>query len=458
MLVADDVAQAGGIDCGCGVAAARLLLPSVVLQPRDALREAAARHGLACWAGHFTPRLSLSADTLLLEVGASLRLFGGLERLAGAAAEGIVEQGFRVMMAAAPTPLGAEWLAYCGAGVLCADLESMRRRLGALSVDGLPGLPARAVTALERFGLRTLAEVRRLPTADLARRIGDEAVQQIARAFGELPDLRAEFVFPERFALSLALPAPVDAAPALLFAGRRLTSALAGWLVARQAGVRAAAFVLRHRQGVSEIDLRFAEATADGGRFARVLRERLERTALAAPVEAIELVASEVVPLPGASRALFDNSVSDGETIGALLERLRARLGDGCVQRLLTPADHRPECATRRVSLLAEGEAPGRPATLPRPLWLLDPPEPLRESGGRPQHRGPLVLLGGPERIESGWWDDEAGGQSVGQAAGRSVGDIRRDYFVALAPDARWLWIYRECRPPGRWYLHGLFA
>lgn len=79
----------------------------------------------------------------------------------------------------------------------------------------------------------------------------------------------------------------------------------------------------------------------------------------------------------------------------------------------------------------------------PRPLWLVDPPEALREFHGRPQRAGPLALLAAPERIESGWWDGL---------------DARRDYFIAVDGAGRWLWIFRDSRPPGGWFLHGIFA
>ena len=77
----------------------------------------------------------------------------------------------------------------------------------------------------------------------------------------------------------------------------------------------------------------------------------------------------------------------------------------------------------------------------PRPLWLVEPPRALEERGGVPQQNGPLVMLAGPERIESGWWDGA---------------EIKRDYFIARSTNTALLWIYRE--PGGGWYLHGIFA
>ena len=447
ILLGDEAARRAGVESGIGVVAARALAPGVILLARHPEREDSAIRILACWAGCLTPKITLTPDTLLLEIGGCLRLFGGSEKLLAAAVTGMQEQGFTVCHAVAPTPLGAEWLARTGTGACCVDGDSLRRHLDSLPVSVLPD---RTASALMRFGVRTLAEARRLPAVALARRIGEEALQCISRAFGELTDLRADFVFPERFALPLPLPAAVENAAALLFAARRLTAALAGWLAARQSGVREFTLRLLHRRTETRLVIPFAELTANGTRFERVLRERLERMVLDAPVESLCLEAAQVAALPGCSRSLLDDAGTGQEAIGALLERLSARLGEQQVYQFMAHDDHRPECATRRVRLFGK-HAVRALEPLPRPLWLLTTPEALREVDGRPYRRGPLQLLAGPERIESGWWDS-------GESVGAPVGDVRRDYFIALAEDAAWLWIYRECRAPGGWFLQGYFS
>jgi protein ImuB len=78
-----------------------------------------------------------------------------------------------------------------------------------------------------------------------------------------------------------------------------------------------------------------------------------------------------------------------------------------------------------------------------RPLWLLHAPQELDSQRGRPRRGGALELLGGPERIESGWWDGA---------------DARRDYYVAGDTRGARLWIYRECVGARRWFLHGIFG
>ena len=74
---------------------------------------------------------------------------------------------------------------------------------------------------------------------------------------------------------------------------------------------------------------------------------------------------------------------------------------------------------------------------------MLSTPEILSEVGGKPQRHGPLQLQGGPERIETGWWEQ---------------GQVARDYYRAVDTRGVRLWIFRERQTPHRWFLHGLFA
>jgi protein ImuB len=151
------------------------------------------------------------------------------------------------------------------------------------------------------------------------------------------------------------------------------------------------------------------------------------------------LEVDEVVPLAGRNLGLL---LEQGKPRGdweRLVERLRARLGSEAVHGIAVRSEHRPEFASTAVDSDASsleldfGE---------RPVWLLDRPKPLAEIGARPHHEGPLELLAGPERIESGWWDGN---------------NVARDYFVARMQNEALVWIYRE-RGGGGWYLHGLFA
>ena len=74
---------------------------------------------------------------------------------------------------------------------------------------------------------------------------------------------------------------------------------------------------------------------------------------------------------------------------------------------------------------------------------MLPDPRPLPEEQGFPVHEGRLHIVAGPERIETGWWDDDG---------------VARDYYTAVNPHGLRLWIFRERNPAAAWYLHGYFG
>ena len=344
--------------------------------------------------------------------------------------------------AVAATPLGALWLARGGSAAVCPDLAATRRALDALPIAALQVEPALA-RRIEGFGLRRFGELLALPRAGLGARLGRTFLRDIARALGELPDPQACYCFPEAFEQGLELPAPVEAAPVLMFAAHRLVAALSGWLAARNGALRQLVLHIEHGHGApTSVPLAFSLPVHAAPRIERVLRERLESLRLDAPALGLRLQAGEVVPRPAGSRTLFEGAGTGQEAWVELWDRLVARLGAAAVRGLACHADHRPERASRGA---AGSDAQGMPPSdlPPRPLWLVEPPEALREVENRPWRHGALTLLAGPERIEAGWWDDA---------------DACRDYFVAIDREGRWLWVFRDARASGGWFLHGVFA
>lgn len=436
------------------------LVPTLAIQPRDTAREARQLEALACWAGGFTSEVSLAApDALLLEIAGSLRLFGGLDALLEQVCAGIAAQGHVACLALAPTPRAARWLSAVNddggeVSPRCHTLDALHAALASLPVPVLELPPAQARRVLA-FGARCLGDLLPLPRAGLVRRLGADFGLQLAQALGEVPDPQPRFRFPESFRAALELPARVEDAPRLLFAAQRLLAMLCGWLAARGCGVALCRLQLTHEdRRSSDIELSFATLTRDAERILRVLRERLERLSLVAPVEALTLLADAPEALPGRDGVLFSGGLGEfdaqaaADGVAMLVERLQARLGRESVHGLAAIAEHRPEQASRIAA--PGGECAGSdapvPAAGPRPTWLLPEPQALREIDGRPQRDGPLTLLAGPERIESGWWDAGEHG---------ATGDVRRDYFVALTRHREWLWIFRS---EHGWFLHGFYA
>jgi protein ImuB len=441
VFACDGKARARGVRSGMAVSAALALAPRLRIMARDPAAETEALLGVAGWAAQFTPGVAIEfPDAVLLEVSGSLKLFGGLDSLLGRLRRGLTEMGWSAMLAGAPTPRAASWLVFAGERKFIGSTAELDPALAALPVEVLRREDENP-EALEAIGIRTLGELRALPREGVARRFGQGLLDDLDRAFGVLPDPRNFFVPPARFSAGIELSAEVTQAEALLFAARRLVVQLAGFLAARSGGVQRFVLRLGHRdRAATEIAIGLIAPSRDAEHFTLLLRERLSSLALAGPVRSVALEADDVVPLSGRNLGLL---LEQGKPPGDwehLVERLRSRLGTEAVYGLALRAEHRPE---RAVVVAEPGSRQSHPDFGERPFWLLERPRSLAEIGAVPHHEGPLELLAGPERIESGWWDGD---------------DVARDYFVARTQSESLVWIYREWRREGGWYLHGVFA
>ena len=470
VVAANTSADDAGVQIGQSLSAALALVHGLSWRDRDFSAEAAALAGIAAWATQFTPTVSLAApDAVLAEIGGSLRLFGGLPRLAAQLA-GVGELGFHARLACAPTPTAALLLARAGREVSIVDPARLTAAVAPLPLVHRD-LDDAVLATLAATGVKTFGEACALPRAELARRVGTEFVASLDRARGHCPDPRTPFVPPPRYVGRLELPAAIEDVAALSFAVNRLVCELCGWLLGRGLGILELVLDLVHERhamragGAPATRARFALAapSREPAHLTAVLRERLARVALPAPVVAIALSSEVTSALPSRSLGLLPGD--DKAPTVPLLDRLRARLGDEALLRVRPRAEHRPEHASTYSANAGATSAPRRktgstcrttkssnarrakrtlpaPPVPPRPLWLLAEPQPL----GHLLEAQPWVLRDGPERIESGWWDGV---------------DVRRDYFVAENPRGEILWIYRDHRygvDDGEWFLHGVFA
>jgi protein ImuB len=484
IVSANVAARAAGIVPDQLVSAALAMAPDVILRERDPVAESAALESFASWVTQFTPMVSLvPPDSIVAEISGSLRLFGGIPRLAARLAQGARDLGYTVRQAQAPTPAAALMFARAkndarpaspasegarsGHSADSMEREGTKSALGRSSfLDALRELPLAyldvapdVLATLAGAGITTFGQACALPRDGLARRAGAGFVALLDRARGLAADPRPPFVPPPVYRGVLALPAPVANVEALTFATNRLVHELAGWLQGRGLGVIEMSLALAHeryvgvRTGVPATVVRVALAAParEPAHLVAVLRERLARVALPAPVEAIALASAATAPLACRNLGLLPGD--EAVVTVPLTDRLRARLGEDAVTLVVTHAEHRPERASENgirddfsrsagVSRSAPAKVVSDPILPPRPLWLLAEPEPL----GHLLEAQPWVLQDGPERIESGWWDGV---------------DVRRDYFVARNPRGETVWIYRDHRygiDDGEWFLHGVFA
>ena len=468
-------AHRAGIVAGSTLATAHGVASGLRHFERDLSMENRQLRRLAETAYRYTSHVSVCApDGLVLDMHGSCALFGSTQALAKGLERLFQRLRHAAHIAFAHTPAAALVLARAN------RQPSLAGGTKAAALDALHDVPlacaeiaAREIERLANMGIFRIGQLLALPRDELGARFGPALTDYLSRLAGDVPDPRDAVVPSETFATSVHLIEPISNKQTLLFPMRRLVAELAAWLQARQLGVLRLTWSFGPLHGAPcSVETRFARPRTDARGILEIGRLRLEKVDLPEETMSIGLAAVEVAPRPTDAGDLFeDHAVAEPGMSGAfpatgasrvratagkprapmeLVDAIGARLGGGALFGLALADDHRPERAwmPRR-----PGDKPNTSSVAPtdpswkegsRPLWLFDPPRPV------PVER--FRLLSGPERIESGWWEDARGDT------------VARDYYVAVGEDGAQCWLFRSHRnapdgtPSGSWFLHGYFA
>jgi protein ImuB len=425
-------ARAAGLQRGQRLAAAQALLDRFEMIEHDPEASTRWHHFLAAWAYRYSSEVVLLPHAIVLEVSRSLHLFGPWPRLEAQLREDLSTLGFRHRITLAPLAQAAYVLAGVHDGLAVTTAQALQHALAPIALR-FARLPDNAGSALSAMGIRTLGQLLQLPRDGLQRRFGIALPACLDRLTGAAPELMRGYRPPDTLDLRMEWAHEIEHVEALMFPLRRLTGDLAAYLAGRDGGVQRFVLALEHRTWpATRVSVGLLAAEREATLLFECARGRLERQQLPQPVVAMRLIARELPPFVPTGRDLFDARPTHAMPLEQLRERLRARLGERCLQRLRRTVDPRPEFAQTSSD---EADCSDPADTLPRPTWLLDPPIPLR---------GPApVILAGPERLETGWWDG---------------GDLRRDYYVVRTSQGQHAWVFCPPGEPGRWMLHGWFA
>lgn len=432
-----------GMNCTVALA----VHPQLTLLERKAPAEQAALERLAAWAyqfssnvvvGEISPLLQRArATTLWLEIGASLRLFGGLRTLITALECELGQLGYSYQLGIGPTLEGAALLARAGIRMAITHPAALSARIRELPIARL-GLATQIAEQLHTSGVRTIGVLLDLPRDALARRFGTQLGDFLDRLTGRSADPRPAFRLPDAYAARCEFEFEVRSIEALLFPLRRVLGELAGFLRARDTGVQHFTVTLVHRTvPATRLHIGLSAPERDAQRFFSLVREQLERVALPAPTTRLDVAADEFAAPTALQSDFFSSALQQSEQLSHTIDRITARLGEQQVQRIAPVADHRPEAAwtSGTPGPVQPGSTQSGVRFPQRPLWLLPEPKPL-ELSAMPQ------ITAGPERIEGGWWDQ---------------GDLQRDYYVIRTSNGADLWIYRDLADR-HWYLHGFWS
>ena len=429
-----------GIKAGMSLSAAYAVYSLIRVKRRNIYQEEKTLESIAMSLFKYSSQISLSTpNSILIEIGASVKLFHGIQNLRKQILETINELGVGVQTAVSPTPLSATWLSRHKVNATVLMMNDIPQYVNPLPASVIE-FKHTSTTQPRDAGLKTIGQLVRAPRSAVTQRWGLSVLDQLDRVFGIKPDPQTFFVLPDYFSTEISLNLPASSVPEIIFGIRRITQSMANYLSVKQRGVlKFNLTVANEEQDTHIFHFKLSGPSRDPKHLTSLIQERLSRETIPSRIESIHLKSIQEPPLAPSIDSLIPQEENTEFCQVHLIDQLQAKLGNDCVYGITVCADHRPENSWRATT---PGERHQQTQPRNRPSWLLHKPIALTSTSNIPHLRGPLVIISGPERIETGWWDDN---------------DIKRDYFLARTQDHSQVWIYQETIND-RWFLHGIFA
>ncbi len=380
-LMAVDAMAAGlGLRPGMKLAQAQALVPGLVVHDADPVGDAAALLRLAWWCLRYAPLVADDRpDGLWIDVSGSTHLYGGETRLLRDLLRRLSSRGLTACAAVADTPAVAHAVARFGdGGVVPAGAAVMVD----FPIEALR-LPAGMLADLRLMGFERVGPLAAAARAPLVRRFGTMLASRLDQAAGRVFEPIVPVVPPALVQARLTFVEPLLTADAFSAVIGRLVALVCGDLERAGLGARRLDLLFERVDGsVQVIRIGTAKPDRDARHLGRMLDERLERVDPGLGVEAMRLVVTAADPLGFVQVSALEQAAPD---IASLVDRLANRLGEARVYRVALVESDVPERSVRLVPAMTVVTG-GWPADLPRPVRLLDPPQPMEAMALLPDH------------------------------------------------------------------------
>jgi protein ImuB len=408
--IAEVSSEAAGIEPGLAATLAVGRCPGLLLRPRDPAAEVEAQRILLAAALTLAPRVEATAAgccTVGLQGADPARTEA---QMRWRAAE-LARLGLPARIGAGATPLLAAYAARCAEPVLVVDDGA--GFLAPLPLAWAEPTPEQA-GILERWGIRTLGELTRLPKAEIGERLGTAGVELWERAAGATARVLRPVEPCRTFVAEWAYDPPVESIEPLLFRLRRFAERVAFEL--RAAGLVASALALTLRledETEARREFRLPEPGADVDGWLRLLQGHLAGARTAARVAGVRLGATPCRP-PERQDGLFETGLRDPVLFWETLARLGAVVGDDRVGTPVLADTHRPDAfvlAKPAEAVPVPAAAPVHPPRGPalrrfRPPW----PAGVEVAAARPvrvecaEFSDTVAACHGPWFLSGDWW------------------------------------------------------
>ncbi len=431
IVQASPQAHQQGIQLGMGLGSAASMCSQLQVHPYDENVESRAIEEIAQWLYLITSDMVLSPPQgILLRATNMLSLYGGLDNYWQTLNQHLNKRKVHYHYATGFSPLCATLLGKNGANIICDDNAQLRAAIHSYPLTATE-LETKQVEKLARVGIRDIQSLIDLPMQELARRFDIDLVNYVGKLLGQFKHPVAFYHPPETFRSHLELLYEMDNVQWLEKPLLRLLKQLELFLTLRNQVAFELELVLIQRDKLkSSVFFTSAQGEYKAAKWAQLCQLTMESVQLSQPVIELTLIVVRAEEDCPAATDIFCGTKGQKSPL-ELITLLQAKLGQSQVCRPGLSDDPRPEKRCLYVPAAAIPSSSSRPAEL-RPSLLLAEPEPLTEV---------VSLIHGPERIVTGWWDDEA---------------ITRDYFIAHSEQGRWLWVFRN--QDKQWFLHGQFS
>jgi len=340
-------------------------------------------------------------DTIWLELGPVLRLFGGEEQLLAELSERLIALGHVHRLVVTNGPRSSQLLARHALQIprrwLRVPTGHTRTAVAPILLRSLPWAEHHS-QYLSQLGLVTLGDLTRLSPSELRCRLGEAVAPWLSLAWGTDDIPLTPLPLPKVLVEFKAWDFPVEGWEPLRFVLRALLTRLSARLMARGEAVEQLSVRLIHdgssarrKELPSTTTLSFSLASPlwHLEDLERIILLRCEKTRLPLPCVALELSVTSPIERPVRQLELWQTSRELGqgteERLALLLSELTEELGATRVGHLHVVPDHRPErqsllvpCAatpskSHRRRSRRSGPEPGnqqRPSPVPRPSHL----------------------------------------------------------------------------------------
>ena len=464
VLALDAAARRAGLRIGMPASKAQALVPGLIVRDAEPAADARALDRLALWAlQRYAPVAAADPpDGLVIDVTGATHLHGGEDALLKGMVERLAASGIAARAAIADSWGAAHALARTGARpTLVVPAGDSAKAIFDLPIAALR-LPKPMVEDLHVLGFARIGELAATPRAPLALRFGPELYRRLDQAMGFLSEPIDPVRPPDLIEVRRVFAEPIGAPETIARYTGKLAGQLCEALEAKGLGARRLD-LLFHRidNRIEAIRIGTARPVRDATRLTRLLCGKIETVDPGFGIEIMRLAATLAEPL--APKQMISSLIEEPEAdVASLIDTLANRVGEQHLYRFAPVASDVPERSVQKIAPAAPDISETWRDPWPRPVRLLQRPEPIETLALLPDHppvsftwrgiRRRVKRADGPERVFGEWWKRDAELFAV------------RDYFRVEDEAGERFWIFRagngEDATTGshRWFLHGIFG